>query len=451
MPLSDIVNITITSETASVTQAGFGVPLILSAEATFPERVRTYADLTAVDVDFTTTCATYLAAAAIFSQSPRPETIKVGRLANKPTMKWTIDLGSAGILNSTAYKIQVTDPLGTTQVATFTTDSSATEAELWVGLAAAFNALVGPTVTAVNTGPNTSLVLTDDVAGEWHAISVLAPDGQYDSGVYLSIVQDEADAGMAADLAAIAAADNEWYAIVNPFNSEAIVDLVAAFAEVNEKLYVADIQDSATVTAAVGGTDTADDLKDSAFARTAPIYHPDGGEFAGPAWAGKVLPLDPGSETWKFKTLAGVATYPITTTHQTNLEAKKCNYYYAIAGVNITSQGVVSSGSFIDFVRFRDWFKARLSERIFALLANSKKVAYTNAGIALIEAEVRAQIKEGIAVGGISTDVAPTVTVPKSTDASAADRTARILRNVKFTFTYAGAVHKIFVSGNISL
>lgn len=451
MPLSDIVQITITSDTASVTAAGFGTSLILSAEATFPERVRTYTDATGVDADFPATGPTYLAALAQFAQNPRPEQVKVGRLALAPTQKWTIDLGSAGILNSTRYRLQVIDALGNKQNADYTTTSSATEADLWSNLATAFNALTGPTATAVDTGPGTSLVITGDSAGAWHAISVITPDGQYDSGVYMSIVQDHADPGTATDLAAIAASDNTWYNIVNLFPSEAVISAIATYAESNEKLFVADVQDSATVTAAAGGTDTADDLKDSAFARTAPLYHPDPGEFAASSWAGRCLPLDPGSETWMFKTLAGVPVYPISATHQTNLEAKNCNYYYAVAGVNITKDGKVSSGSFIDFIRFRDWFKARLSERLFGRLANASKIPYTDAGIAILEAEVRAQIKEGIAVGGIATDPAPTVTAPKAADASSADRAARLLRNLRFTFTYAGAIHKILVSGNISL
>lgn len=451
MPLTDIVNISITSDTPGVTQAGFGVDLILSADATFPERVRTYTDITAVDADFTTSSPTYLSALALFSQNPRPEAVKVGRLALKPTQKWTIDIGSAGIQSSTRYRLQVTDATGLTQNADFTTDASALESELTAGLVSAFNALVGPTATAVDTGPGTSIVITADAAGDWHAISVINPDGQYDSGVYLSIVQDHADPGVATDLAAIAAVDDTWYTVSSPFPSEAMNAAIAGYIESRDKLFLGDVQDSATVTAAVGGTDMADDFKDSAYARTALLYHPDPGEFAASAWAGNCLPLDPGSETWMFKTLAGVATYPITPTHQVNLEAKNCNYYYAVAGRNITKDGKVSSGSFIDFIRFRDWFKARLAERIFTRLSNASKIAYTDAGIAILEGEVRAQIKEGIAVGGIATDPAPTVTVPVASEASSGDRSARILRNLKFTFTYAGAIHKVLVSGNISL
>jgi hypothetical protein len=451
MPLSDIISISVTAETAGVSAAGFGKALLLSAEPAWAERTRTYTEPDGVADDFDTTGPTYLAALAMFSQNPRPESVIVGRLVNKPTQKWTLDLGSAGIQNSTRYRIQVVDALGNTQNADFTTDASATEAELMAGLAAAFNALVGPTATAVNTGPGTSLVITADTAGDWHALAVIDPNGQYDAGVYLSIVQDHADPGVAADLTAILNENDTWFAIYSPFNSEAYAGGIATWAEANERIFVGQIQDSATVTAAAGGTDLADDFSDSAWANTALLYHPNPAKFADAALLGKCLPLDPGSETWKFKTLAGVDTYPITSTHRTNLEAKNCNYYYTVGGVSIVSQGVTSSGEFIDVTRFIFWFKARLAERIFGRLANAKKIPMTDSGIAVIEAEVRAQLKEGVEAGGFADDPAPTVSVPRASAISTADRTARNLRQVKFTATLAGAIHKLIpISGTVS-
>lgn len=451
MPLSDVVQISVSSNTATPTQAGFGVPLVLSAEATFAERARSYVDIDGAIADsFAATGPTVLALTALFSQNPRPVRAIVGRLANKPTQRWTIDLGSAGILNSTRYRLQVVDALGHTLNADFTTDNTATEAELWVGMAAAFNALTGPTATAVNTGPNTSLVITGNAAGNWHGISVIDPNGQYDSGVYMSIVQDQADPGYAADLAAIKAVNNEWYAVCNPFNSELCVKAIAAYIEANNKLFVASIQDSATVTAVVGGTDTADDLKDSAYARTACIYHPDNAQFIAAAWLGRCLPLDPGSETWKFKTLAGVSTYPLTSTHQTNLEAKHCNYYYTVAGLNITTQGTVAGNEYIDVIRFIDWLQARMSERIFGRLVDASKIPYTAAGFAIIDAAMRAQLKEGVAVGGIAPNTIST-TIPRPEDENSTDRGNRLANNFLFSGTLAGAIHKLIVRGRVTV
>ncbi len=446
MPLSDIVTIEIVTESASPTQAGFGLILILSADADFPERRRLYTSLAGVGEDFDTDSPTYGMAGAIFSQNPRVTKVMVGRMVDKPTQKWTIDLGSAGALEETLYQIQIGS-----QIASYTSDVGDVEADILGGLMAAVNALAAPALDLTASGGVTSLVLTADNPGDWFRVVCLNPDSLPDNGTYLSIVQDSIDFGVEDELNDILGVDSSFYAVVCPFQSEAIGTEIADWAEANEKLYVASVQDSATITAAVGGTDWADDFKDAAYARSALIYHPDNGEFADAAWLGKCLPFDPGSETWKFKTLAGVSSVILSPTHQVNLEAKRCNYYYEVAGINITTQGVVSANEYVDVVRFRDWLKARISESVFALLVSMKKVPYTDRGIAMIQGRVSAVLKQGVEVGGLSEDPAPEVTVPKVVDVDDADKAARVLRNVNFFGTLAGAIHSLEIQGTISV
>jgi len=105
MALSEHVSLTITAGTTSVARAGFGVPLILSYNAAFPERIRTYLDIEGVAADFATTSPEYLAANAIFSQEPRPETIKVGRAVGVPTLAYTVGIVSAAAGN--VYGLEV--------------------------------------------------------------------------------------------------------------------------------------------------------------------------------------------------------------------------------------------------------------------------------------------------------------------------------------------------------
>jgi hypothetical protein len=45
---------------------------------------------------------------------------------------------------------------------------------------------------------------------------------------------------------------------------------------------------------------------------------------------------------------------------------------------------------------------------------------------------------------------APVVTVPDVVDVSVTDKEDRILRDVKFTGTLAGAIHKVIISGVVS-
>ncbi len=77
--IKDIVQVSITRETAKITRVGFGTPMILGVHSAFTERIRSYASITAVAVDFATTSDEYRMANILFSQQLSPATIKIGR------------------------------------------------------------------------------------------------------------------------------------------------------------------------------------------------------------------------------------------------------------------------------------------------------------------------------------------------------------------------------------
>lgn len=430
--LRDIVNVSIVLLTGGLSVPGFGIPMVLSHSAAWPtERIRFYSDPDGVLADFAASSVEYAATAAIFSQEPRPARVAIGKALNKPTQKYEIAIST--VANLTAYSVKV--GAGT---ATFTSDASATNDEIATGLAAAITTLAPSGFTASTTGLAGSLIvqLLGNAAGNWISVENLMPD-------LLSVAQTHADPGIAADLAAIKLVDNSWYGLITLYNSEALVTAAAAWVEANKKLYIPCVADTKAETDAfTGATDIIKDLYLLAYARTAPVYHRSTAYFPDAAWFGRVLPLDPGSETWKFKTLAGVPAVTFTETQQTNVQSKRGNIYYAIAGRNITSEGLTSSGEFIDTVRFRDWLELRIQTDCFLALSNANKIPYTDEGVAVIEAALRAVLDEGIEVGGIVAG-SVTITVPKVATQAPADRAARIFRNIKFRCTLAGAIHKL--------
>jgi hypothetical protein len=113
--------------------------------------------------------------------------------------------------------------------------------------------------------------------------------------------------------------------------------------------------------------------------------------------------------------------------------------------------GLVAANEYLDVVRFRDWLTSRLQERIFARLAGNKKIPFTDTGIAIIEAEIRGQLDEGVQVGGLAADPEPTVTVPLASAVTTANKQARHLTPVYFTATLAGAIHKLTIEGTVSV
>ncbi len=440
MALSDIVNVIISNATQAVTQAGFGVPLILGYHTRFSDRLRFYSNAAALVTDgFLTTDPEYMAAAAIFSQNPAPTRIAVGRRLLAPTM--VVELTPTA-KNSRTYTVKVN---GT--AFNYASDASATVQEIVEGLKAAYDGAAIAGITA--SEDNTKLVFTGS-AGTWFHVEVSDNDGNANGmGLWSKIQETTADAGIATDLADMLLASSEWYGLILTHRGEAEVEAAAAWVESNKKLLIAASQD----TDIKGGssTDLASDIETSAYARTAILYHHRPKQFADAAWMGKLFPFDPGSETWKFKTLAGVDASVLTETEITNVKNKHANWYQALGGVNLTQEGWSGAGEFLDVTRFSDWLRARLQERIYSLLVNSRKVPFTDAGVAAVEAVVKAQLEDGIIAGGLAADPAPTVTVPKVSAISANDKAARLLPNVNFTAKLAGAIHSLTINGQVSV
>lgn len=430
MALADIVNISISLSSVNITQAGFGIPLILGTPSWVTDRIRFYSGIGAVAVDFAVTRPEYLAAAAIFAQNPRPPRIAIGRLALKPTQKRTITLT---VFDNTAYALTVGG-----QAVSVNSGSSSTATSITTLLKTAINALSGITLTATGT---TAPVLTENAAGGWTDVVIGDPN-------LMSLMQDHVDPGVATDLAAIKLVDNTWYGIINPWNSQLMALAISAWAESNVKLFIAATQDTQTANVAFSSaTDVMKVANTSAYFRSTYLYHPSAAAFADAAWAGNVLPLDPGSETWKFKTLAGVPAVTLTDTQRINILNKKGNLYETIAGRNITEDGTVSSGEFIDVVRFRDWLEARMGERVFGSLVANKKIPYTDPGVTIIRADVQATLKDGVRVGGLDNF---DVFQDKVKNAIPADKAARHMKLVTFAAELAGAIHLVDVTGSVS-
>lgn len=446
MALSDIVNINISTEVARVERQGFGMPLVLAADAPvgFTERVRFYTDMTGATVDFPSG-ATHDTLEVIFEQDPKIPQVAVGRLANKPTQRWAITPVAA---NSTTYAMLVNGNL-----ISITSDGSATVTEIIAALKTAIDALsLGITVS----DQTTFMRIVATAAGASYQIEVLNTQ-------LLGCAQDQADPGYSADLDAILVEDSSWYLILNPFNSKAIVLVIAAWAEANGKLFLAATQDSAVINVAAGSDDpttgsVAAVAKGSAYFRTALIYHPANGAYADGGWAGVCLPLDPGSETWAMKTLAGVNVTKLTSTQHTNAINKFCNTYETYAGINVTGignqtlggMGRVSGNEFIDVIRFRDWLEANMQADVFAAKAKAKKIPFTDGGISVIEGILLADLKAGEAVGGLVPG-SSVVIVPTAASISPSDKAARKLTGITFDAELAGAIQATSANGSVSI
>lgn len=172
--------------------------------------------------------------------------------------------------------------------------------------------------------------------------------------------------------------------------------------------------------------------------------------FLEEGWMGGQLPKAPGSITWKFKPVVGVTPDVLTTTAINNILGKNCNVYETIANVNMMHEGVVSSGEFIDIIRGVDWIQARISERVFTILANADKVPYTDIGVEMIKSEIQAVLEDAV-INNVLVANTITITAPKVVDVSPTNKANRFLPDIKFGATLAGAVHKVKIDGKLSV
>jgi hypothetical protein len=439
MTLSNHVSITISQDSVGVSRAGFGTPLILSHNASFAERVREYTGLTGIVSDgFATDSPEYLIAQACFSQNPRPERVKIGRAALQPTQVYVI---TPLAQDSHEYAIQVDGEGVTSEEVSFTSDASATVAEITAGLTTALNGVTGKNYTAVDG--TTEVTITATAAGDWFSLEVL-------DNVNMKIEQTHSDPGVATDLAAISLEDNDWYDLKTAYNSNAYVLAAATWVESNKKIYAVAVNETDAINTAAGNSDTLDDLATANRARTIPIYHPSPVEFLDAAISGRCLPEDPGSITWKFKRVSGPGVRNLTATQRANLVARSANFLETVAGLDIFAEGTTADGDYVDVQRFLDWLEDDTQKTVFENMAASGKVPFTDAGVRVITSGVSASLQRGIARGGLAADPAPVVTAPKVADVSTADKTARTLPDVKFSGTLAGAIHKSTITGSVT-
>lgn len=429
MSLSNIVDVQITRQTQSVSQAGFGTAMIAGVNATFPERLRFYSDAEGVGEDFDVADAEYKAAEKAFGQTPRPTQIAIGRL----------DAIVAGVSTVTFNQA-----FGVGDEASIDVNGTTCTAATIAALASAIDAVEG-IASAVVAG--NEITVTTDLGYTLTLENLVITSTLGLSGVIAAVTPAVT---VATGLNAIEAENDAWYALV--LTSKTLADQMAAAAwiESRRKIFFART-DEAGVKSGTSTTDVAYRLKAAAYDRTAVVHTETPNDFIDAAWLGKMLPEAPGSATFKFKTLAGVTVDKLTPTESAAVKAKNANTYETIGGVNITAEGVMASGEFIDIIIGTDWLQARIQERVYSKLVQLKKIPYTDAGVAVIENEVRAQLTEGIGAGLLAQDPEPTVSVPKVADISVADKANRYLPDVRFAATLAGAVHKTTIRGTVSV
>jgi len=448
--IQDFVPVNISRETAKITRVGFGTLLILGNHYRLPGRVGTYADPSELLTDgFLVTDDIYKAALKATSQELSPPSFKVGRkledVNSKATLAftgtpsagtWTLDVG---IGNATPV---------TTGNITYAADDDTALIET------AIEALTGITEVTVTGAYSTGYTIEFTGVDAAADFRVTAIDVSSLTGVTAATVT-MTQYGSAVEtwdtcLNAVIAADDDWYFLVATTRTKADILLLAAIIETKIKMYFLTTADADVKNGVADNVKLS--LETLTYDRTVYKYSADTLNFPEAGWIGGQAPKDPGSITWKFKNIVGIVPDVLTPTEFNNI-VPSGNTYETVGGVNIiSSEATVASGEYIDIIRGTDWLQTRIAEGIFTALVNNDKIPFTANGIGLVEGIIKYWLNEGESLDrGLLAPNESIVTTPNIEDIDPAEKALRYLSGITFSGKYAGALHKIGITGKLTV
>ena len=423
MTNSVVVNIALSS--TPLLNTNFDVGLILGSHNVFPQLVRTYtAASQLVDDGFSTSDPIYLAAQDAFSQTPSARTIKIGKIT--PYTK-SITLTPVDDGNSFAGPYLVS--LNGTQISGVGTSL----ATLLEDLETKLQALSVPNVTITDTG--TTITIVADVAGTFVDVDI---DPEFFSYADTSLTPD-----IAADYAAIKAVDDAFFALTLADPCPSAINALAPLVGVDRRPLFADIKE----TASTENTSTLDIASTLAASSTnfVTLYWDNLSAKA----MGNVLGQNPLNFQLKFKQLSGAAKTPLSTTRLQALQNKNVNILTRQVGVTHVVDGNVSSGDFVENIVGIEKLSANIRQAAFGAYASRQKLPITDEGAALIVSAIDAEIQAGITAGFVRAIPAPQVQARSVRTLTVAEKSARNLPKITFTFTIASGVKEATVNGTV--
>lgn len=272
------------------------------------------------------------------------------------------------------------------------------------------------------------------------------------------VAQRSASGAIDADLAAVIALDDSWYGLCTPQASDDDIMTAATAIESLPKIYIA-----ASAAADVGNsvaTDVASLLQAKAFGRTALIWSPGSAALGiDAAWLGGMLPKQPGSATWAYKTLAGIAADTLSPTSQSiamgvpinGNQGKAANIYQSVGGINVTEQGTMAGGGFIDTRWGTDSLRSMIKTNCYQALVNNDKIPFTDAGAIIFESAVKAAIDTHVGYGFISGSDPIAVSHVPVAQLSPTVRAQRICPPIAFSCRTSGAIQSVVISGSVNI
>jgi len=232
--------------------------------------------------------------------------------------------------------------------------------------------------------------------------------------------------------------NNDWYYLTCTDNSDEVIHALAGWTETQIKTFWITTQNLTLV-------------NNLQYENTIVMYHEDPNSLVAEGLIATAATHDPGSLTFKFKSVSGVNASQIRATNLTELHSNGGFSYIENMGILQTTEGTVTTGEYIDIVMAGHWMKVRMEEEAALLAINNKKIPYDSRGIAQLTSVVLKIIQRAGQQGIVRVDdddnYVYTITSLSREEVSANDVANRVYNGISWSIELAGAIHSGTISG----
>ena len=487
LPVSNIVNVTVSMAARAAQSRNYGALLVIGASEVIDahERMRVYADISGVAEDFGVDAPEYQAASLYFQQSPQPVDLYIGRWMKTDTAAALRGVTLTAEQKAMSNFTQITD--GSLKINI--DGNEKTLADIDLSAETNLNGVAG----RLQDGLDGATVEWDATAGRFIVRSITPGSGSsvgYASagaeGTDLSLLLGLTEsagatpvAGQAGEsieqcVSALAGHSTDWYGLVIADTSLSDTDVLAVAAIIEadgvSRIYGHTSQATAALDADVT-TDILSQLKAAKYARTFGQYS-SASPYAVASLFGRAFSVNFNGNnttlTLKFKQQPGITAESLTQNQARALQGKNANVFVKYNNdTAIIQEGVMCNGDFIDERHGLDWLQNYVQTNLYNLLYTSTtKIPQTDAGVTRllsnVEQSMNQAVNNGLVAPGIwnggeigqlaagdSLTKGYYVYAPAIATQAQSDREARKAPVIQVACKLAGAVHFADVEINV--
>lgn len=235
--------------------------------------------------------------------------------------------------------------------------------------------------------------------------------------------------------------NGDWFFLTCTDNTDVVLTALSGWIDTQDKMYFSTTQNLSLPS----------QLESE---NTVLMYHDKVDAYVAEGLASYLATATVGGVTAKFKTINGVTEAEISATELNQLHTDNGFTYVRKMGVLQTTEGITTSGEFIDVVLASYFIKFRMEEETMLLAVNNVKIPYTNEGIAMLVGVAENVLKQATNQGIILTNEGVAefeVNYIPREEVAINDIALRRYNGITWRATLAGAIHSGTISGSLVL